>query len=92
MAFPSSPLGLTPFSFWTSFNSKNNYILVFLSLTFQLQEQLYFGISFINHNGLQDLYGFNHNIHGQWNRNIFSLNGPNLWFVLIPSPIKLHLL
>ncbi len=33
MAFPSSLLGLTPFSFWASFNSKNNYMLVFLSLT-----------------------------------------------------------
>jgi hypothetical protein len=62
--------GLPKFSTWP-------HPLLLLSL-FQLQEQLYVGISFTNHNGLQNLYGFSHNIHGQWNRNNFSLKGPNL--------------
>jgi hypothetical protein len=33
---------------------------------------------------LQDLYGFSHGIHGQWNKNLFSLNGPNL------DPFQFH--
>jgi hypothetical protein len=52
-------------------------LLILLNL-FQLQKQLYVGLSFTKQKGLQDLYGFNHGIHGQRRRDLFSLKGLNL--------------